>query len=62
MELDKLHYNFRQKDGINTMRNLSKIDMNIAIINNELKLYFSIPIIEEDNVFHFNKVTSIPIC
>ena len=35
--------------------------MNISIINNALKFYFSIPIIEEDNLFQFNKVTPIPI-
>ena len=60
-ELNKLADNFRRKDGINIMRSLDKIDMNIAIINNELKFYFSIPIIEEDLLFHLYKVTPIPI-
>ena len=60
-ELDKLADNFRRKDGINIMRSLNKIDMNIANINNELKFYFSIPIIEEDLLFHLYKVTPIPI-
>ena len=46
---------------INIMRSLNKIDMNIAIINNELKFYFSIPIIEEDLLFHLYKVTPIPV-
>ena len=35
--------------------------MNISIINNALKFYFSIPIIEEDNLFQFNKVTPVSI-
>ena len=60
-ELDKLADTFRRKDGINIMRSLNKIDMNIAIINNELKFYFSIPIIEEDLLFHLYKVTPIPV-
>ena len=33
------------------MRALNRIDMNIAIVQNELKFYFSIPIIEKEEKY-----------
>ena len=60
-ELNKLADNIRAKEGLDLARNLERIDMQVAIVNNELKFFFSIPIIEDDHIFHFYKVVPIPV-
>ena len=60
-ELNKLADTVRTKEGINLARNLERIEMQVAIVNNNLKFFFSIPIIEDDHIFHFYKVVPIPV-
>ena len=60
-ELNNLADNVRIKEGINLARNLERIEMQVAIANNELKFFFIIPIIEDDHIIHFYKVVPISV-
>ena len=60
-ELSKLAETVRNKEDINLGRNLERNEMQVAIVNNNLKFFFSIPIIEDDHIFRFYKVVPTPV-
>jgi len=61
VELQKMADEVKLKNGLQLTRSIQSVLTTAAIVDNQITLFFEVPVIEESHLFNFYRVTPLPV-